>query len=64
MNIEHRIERAETALSIGQEPIIIEVVWFGGGPLPPEEHRGNIITRHVAFESVRGRLKREGSHDD
>jgi sulfatase maturation enzyme AslB (radical SAM superfamily) len=34
-NLQRRIEQAEEALSMGQEPIIVNVVWFGGEPVPP-----------------------------
>jgi hypothetical protein len=54
-NMERRIERAEEALGMGQEPITINVVWFGGKPLPPERRDGNFITRYVAYESLEKR---------
>jgi len=57
MNIERRIERAEQTLSMNGEPIIVNVVDFSGGPLPPEERRGNLVIRHVAYESIRERLE-------
>ena len=59
-NIKGRIEKAEQALGVGQEPIIVNIVWFGGEPIPPEERRDNFITRYVAYESVRARLEGAG----
>jgi sulfatase maturation enzyme AslB (radical SAM superfamily) len=56
--IERRIERAEEALNMGQGLVVVNVVWFGGEPVPPEERRDNVIIRHVAYEGVRER--REG----
>jgi hypothetical protein len=57
-SIERRIERAEQALSVGQEPIIHRIIYFGGGPLPPEEQRGNVTIRHVAYESIREQMEK------
>jgi hypothetical protein len=59
--IERRVERAEQALSVGQEPLTVNVVWFGGEPVPPEERRGIITVRYVAYESTRKRL--EGANE-
>ena len=61
--IERRIEQAEQALGMGQEPITINVVWFGGEPVPPEQRRDNIIIRYVAYENVRERMAREAGHE-
>jgi sulfatase maturation enzyme AslB (radical SAM superfamily) len=54
-SITKRIERVEERMGMGQAPIIIRVVWFGGEPVPPEERRDNIIIRYVAYESIRER---------
>ncbi len=62
-SIERRIEQAEQALGMGQEPIVINVVWFGGEPVPPEERRDNIIVRYVAYESVQKRLEGGAGHE-
>jgi hypothetical protein len=51
-NLERRIGRAEEALSVGQEPIIVNIVDFSGGPLPSEQRRGNVIVRHVAYATI------------
>ena len=56
-NLTHRVEQAEQALGVVQEPIIRRIVYFGGGPLPPEERRGNSTIRYVAYESIRERLE-------
>jgi len=59
-NIARRIERAEERLGLDQGPLIVNVMDFSGGPLPPEERRGNVIIRHVAYESIRERLEGVG----
>jgi len=61
-NLERRIERAEQALSMDVEPIIHEIVHFGGD-LPPDEQRGNVTMRHVAYENVRARLEGRAWHE-
>lgn len=47
-SLQRRIERAEAALSIGQKPMIGNIVWFGDGPVPPEQRRQDLIIRYVA----------------
>ena len=59
-SIERRIEQAEQALSMGQEPSIHRIVHFGGGPLPPEERRGSSIVRHVDYESIQEQMEKAG----
>jgi len=59
-SVERRIEQAEERLGLDQGPTIINIVWFGGEPLPPEERRGNVIVRHVHYESGRERLEGAG----
>ncbi len=51
-SIRSRIEKAERRMGTNQEPRIVCVVDFSGGPLPPEEKRGNTITRYVSYESI------------
>jgi len=34
MTIQRRIERIEKDLSMIQEPVVLQIVWFGEGPLP------------------------------
>lgn len=63
MSIERRIRKAEEALSVGQEPIVVKVVWFGGEPVPPEQRRDSLIVRHVAYEAVQGGQEREAGHE-
>lgn len=58
--ITKRVEQAEERLNLDRAPVIVRVVDFGGGPLPPEERRGNVIIRHVSYESVRERLEGVG----
>ena len=52
MHIERRIERAEERLGLDQGLTIINVVWFGGEPVPPEERRDNTIVRYIPYEAV------------
>lgn len=59
-NIVKRVERAEEALGMDQRPITINVVWFAGEPVPPEQRRDNVLIRHVAYENIQKRRK-EGS---
>ena len=56
-SIERRIERAEEALGMGQEPITVNIVWFGGEPVPPDERRDNTIVHHVRYEAIRKQLE-------
>jgi len=56
--IEKRIQQAEEALNMGQGLVVVNVVWFGGEPVPPERRRDNIIIRHVAYESVREQMEK------
>jgi len=49
-SIGRRIEQAERAVGIDEPVITIIVTDFSGLPLPPEERRGNIITKFVAYE--------------
>jgi hypothetical protein len=51
-SIKSRIEKVERQVGTGREPRVVQVVDFSGGPLPPEEKRGNIITRCVPYESI------------
>ena len=59
-SIERRIERAEETLGMGQEPVVVNIGWFGGEPIPPERRDGNFVVRHVAYESIRERLEGTG----
>ncbi len=59
MNIERRIQKAEERLGVDDPPAVMQIVLFGGGLLPPDERRGNVIVRHVFYESIRER--REGA---
>ena len=59
-SLQRRIERAEERLGLDQGLTIINVVWFGGEPVPPERRDGNFITRYVAYESLEKRQERAG----
>jgi len=61
--ITKRIERSEERLGLNHGPITINVVWFGGEPVPPEERHDNVIVRHVAYESVQKRWERGTEHE-
>jgi len=54
-NIESRIKRIEDKLSINKEPIIVGVIFFGDGDLPPEKTENNIITRHIRYSEFKAR---------
>ena len=54
--ITKRVKRAEEWLNLDREPVIHEIVHFGG-TLPPEQRRGNVIIQHVSYESVRERME-------
>jgi len=55
--IKHRIEQVEKSIGIDQQPIIHEIVFFGGGPLPPDEKPGNITIKHAHYESMQAELE-------
>lgn len=61
-SIERRIERAEEQLGLDQEPIITRIVLFGG-PIPPQERRGNVIVRYVTYESIRPQQEGGTTHE-
>ena len=61
--IARRIERAEKTLSMEQEPVVCGIIHFGGGPLPPEERRGNVVVRHVAYETIQARREGGAGHE-
>jgi len=59
MTIEKRIQKAEERLGMDEgEPVVVEIVMFGDGPLPPDRRQGNIIMQHVSYDSIKGRLER------
>ncbi len=62
-NIVRRIERAEERLGLYQGPRIINIVWFGGEPVPAEEKRDNFIIRYVAYERVRKWQEERTEHE-
>jgi hypothetical protein len=63
-SIERRIKQAEERLGVDDPPAVIQIVLFGGGPLPPDERRGNVIVRHVFYESIRERWKGQAEHEN
>jgi len=63
-SIERRIEQAEQALGMGQEPVVVNIVWFGGKPVPPERRDGNFVVRHIAYKSVQKRQDGGAGHED
>ena len=48
--LEQRIEKAERAAGVGQEPTTITIIDYSGLPLPPERRDGRFVVRHVAYE--------------
>ena len=63
MSIEQRIRKAEQALNMGRKPLIINRIWFGGEPVPPEQRRGNIISRYIAYEALQTQQEGESGHE-
>lgn len=63
-NIAKRVARVEERLGLDQGPMTINVVWFGGEPVPPEQRRDNIVIRHVAYERIQERREGEANHAD
>jgi len=53
MNITRRIRKAEQKLSMDPEPVVVSVVHFGDGALPPEQRTGNILVCHIPYAQVR-----------
>lgn len=51
--ITRRVARIEERLGLDQGPMTINVVWFGGVPVPPEERRDNVILQYTPYEAVR-----------
>ena len=52
-DIRRRLKKAEDKLNINQEHITVNIVYFGGGKLPPDRTNDNITVHHVAYEDVR-----------
>ena len=52
MSIQRRVRKAEEAVNLDREPIVCGIVWFGGEPVPSEQRQGNVMGRHVAFETI------------
>ena len=56
-HLQRRIERAETAFGMAEAEIVVNIVRFSDGPLPPEERQGNIIIRHIPYEREQQRCE-------
>ena len=48
-----RLKKVEDKLNLNEEHITVNVVYFGGGELPPDRTNDNITVHHVAYEDVR-----------
>jgi hypothetical protein len=57
-NIAKRIGRAEGRLGLDQKPMTINIVWFGGKPVPPDERHDNTIVYYVPYEAIREQSER------
>jgi len=55
-NIRRRIEKAEEAVGMGREPMIVNIAWFGDRPIPPERRCEDRIIRYIAYTDVYGDL--------
>ena len=49
---EARVKKVEEQLNVGKEPIVCQIVMFGGGPLPPEQVDGNRVTKFISYEDL------------
>ncbi len=61
-SLERRIERAEETLSMGEGPIVCNVVWFGGEPVPADDRRDNVIVHYVAYDGGRAQTEERAGH--
>jgi hypothetical protein len=61
MDIARRVKKAEERLGVGKEPVVVGIVFFGDGPLPPDPPAtGNVRIRHVRYADGFGNT--EGMH--
>jgi hypothetical protein len=53
-DIERRIKRIEGQIGGASEgPRVVEIVYFGQGPLPPERTENGTTYRCISFDSIR-----------
>ncbi len=57
MTIQRRIERIERDLSMIQEPVVHQIVWFGGGPLPQATVDGVWRLEYVRYADLKARAE-------
>jgi hypothetical protein len=51
-NLNRRLKKVEKTLNVDKEQLIVEIVRFSDGPLPPEHTDGNITTRYVRYDDI------------
>jgi hypothetical protein len=51
MSIQQRLKKVEEKLNIHSEPIVIQLIDFSGGPLPPDKLENGILIKYVAYEA-------------
>ncbi len=53
-DIERRLKRIERQIGGASEgPKVVEIVYFGKAPLPPERTENGITYRCISFDSIR-----------
>jgi ABC-type metal ion transport system substrate-binding protein len=52
-DIERRIRRIEDALNVGKEPIVVSIVHYGDGELPPERTENGITVKFVRYTDLK-----------
>lgn len=57
MTIQRRIERIERDLSMIQEPVVCQIVWFGDGPLPQAPVDGVWRFEYVRYADLKARAE-------
>jgi len=50
MNIARRVRKAEQKLNTDREPMVVNVVHLGDGPLPPDEWVENTLAHHIPYQ--------------
>ena len=57
MTIQRRIERIERDLSVSREPVVLQIVWFGDGPLPQAPVDGVWRFEYVRYADLKARAE-------
>ena len=57
MDFRRRLKRIEDRLNVGKEPVIIRLVYFGDGQLPPERTERGIIYKPVHYKDTQKKAR-------